>query len=107
MKYLNQLTDDELKEVYALFLCDGGIVVSVDIERYEDFIELNGFVKEPDVDNNFETEDGYIEVEDDYTLTDYTVRAHHHSGGYYCQKKYREYMYKKFKGKYAKDYLLN
>lgn len=106
MKYLNRLTDEELKEIYSLFLCNGGIVVSVDIDRDEDFIDLNGVIKEPDTDNNFDTDDGYIEVEDEYTITDYDVKAYHHSGGAYCQKKFREFMYKKFKSKYAKDYLL-
>ena len=106
MKYVNQLTDEELKEIYSLFLCDGGKVVSLEITRCEDCIDLDGYVKEPDSDNQFDTEDGFIEVEDNYSLTDYFVKTYCHSGGSYCQKKFREYMYKKFKTKYAKDFLL-
>lgn len=106
MKYVNQLTDEELKEIYSLFLCDGGKVVSVEITRYEDCIDLDGSVKEPDNDNQFDTEDGYIEVEDNYSLTDYFVKTYNHSGGLYCQKEFRKWMYKKFKTKYAKEFLL-
>lgn len=106
MKYVNQLSDEELKEIYSLFLCDGGEIVSLDIERSDNFISLNGFVKEPDEDNQFETEDGFITVDDNYDLTDYHVRTYCHSGGAYCQKKFREYMFSKFKNKYAKDFLL-
>src|SRR5574344_2630385 len=76
------------------------------VRRCEDCIDLDGYVKEPDSDNQFDTEDGFIEVEDNYSLTDYFVKTYCHSGGSYCQKKFREYMYKKFKTKYAKDFLL-
>lgn len=106
MNYVNKLTDEELKEIYSLFLCDGGKVISLEIDRDDYCISLNGIVKEPDNDDIFDTEDGFIEIEDNYDLTDYHVSAYDHSGGAYCQKKFREYMYKKFKGKYAKDFLL-
>lgn len=106
MKYVNQLTDDELREIYSLFLCDGGEVVSVNITKHDDCIDLCGIVREPDTDNQFDTKDGFLELDDDYTLTDYYVKVYHHSGGVYCQKKFRQWMYKRFKTRYARDFLL-
>lgn len=103
MKYINQLTDEELTDIYKLFLASDGEFVSLEIGRFDDSIELTGIVKEPDD----ECEGEMLELEDDYSLTDYTVAAYHHSGGASCQREFREWMYKKFKIKYAKEFLLN
>lgn len=103
MKYVNQLTDEELADIFNLFLASDGEVVSLEIQHFDDSIELVGIVKEPDNENP----DEMLELEDDYSLTDYAVVAYHHSGGKSCQLEFRKWMYKKFKSKYAKDFLLN
>lgn len=103
MKYVNHLTDEELTDIFKLFLVSDGEFVSLEIGRFDDSIELTGIVKEPDNENT----DEMLELEDDYSLTDYSIAAYHHSGGQSCQRKFRKWMYKKFKSKYAKDFLLN
>lgn len=45
------------------------------------------------------------EIDEDYSITDFYVKAYHHSGN--MNNKFREYMYKKFGAKYAKDYLFS
>lgn len=103
MKYLNKLTDTEITDIFKSFMATDAEFVSLDIDRYEDSVELNGVVKEPD----FENPEEMMELEESYSLDDYNVKAYDHSGGYECQKNYRKYMYKKFKTKYAKEYFLN
>lgn len=100
MKYANKLTDDEIREIYTSFQGKDTKVASLQITRYEESIELTGIIKFPDDEAPGE----FIKTEDDYTLTDFNVKTYHHTGN--VTRIYREYMYKKFKGKYAKDFLL-
>lgn len=100
MQYANKLTNEELTEIYKLFLGDNEEMVSLEITRDEYSIGLEGFIKIKD-DNE---PDGYIMTDDDYSLTDYNVKVYHHSGD--VRKTYRNYMYKKFGEDYARDYLL-
>lgn len=102
MKYANRLTDDDLMELYKIFAGDGAEIVSLDITRSKNGIALEGFIKIPDDEEG--SEDGMIEVDDDYEITDFDVRIYHHSGN--LTKEYRTFMYKRFGNEYAKDYLL-
>ena len=100
MKYANRLTDEELTEIFKLFMADDEEFVSVDIDRYDYEINLEGIVRFPDDDEPGEM----LEVEDSYELTDFNVKVYTHSGN--VTKRYREYMYNKFGEEYAKDFLL-
>lgn len=99
MKYVNKLTDEEIREIYKLFQGNNTKVASLHIIRYEDSVELTGIIKFPDDEASGE----FIKTEDDYTLTDFNVKVYHHTDS--VTKAYREYMYKKFGEEYAKDYL--
>lgn len=107
LKYANQLTDEQLKEIYQLFLCEDERIVLLDISRYDDGICLNGKIEIP------EFEDEYLKVnphatliiDNDYVLSDYNVQIYHHSGS--LDEIYRKYMLKKFGTDYAVDFLLN
>jgi hypothetical protein len=101
MKYVTQLSDEELTEIYKMFMGEGADFVSLDITRFDDSISLDGYIKIPDDEE--EAENGMIEVEDNYEITDYNVKVYCHSG--YVTKEFREFMYKKFGDEYAKDYL--
>ena len=102
MKYANRLTDEELTGLYKSFMGDTDEFVSLDITRSEDNIALEGYIKIPDDDED--AIDGMIEIDEDYEITDYTIKAFHHSGN--MTKRFRAYMYNKFGDEYAKDYLL-
>ena len=91
----------ELTELFNLFMATDEEFVSLEIERYDFCISLNGVVKIPDDENVGDM----VELEDNYDLSDYNVKVYTHSGD--VTKEYRKYMYKKFGYKYAKDYLLN
>lgn len=107
LKYTNQLTDEQLKEIYQLFLCEDEKIVSLDISRYDDGICLNGKIEIP------EFEDEYLKVnphativtDNDYFLSDYNVKIYHHSGS--LDEIYRKYMFETFGTSYALDYLFN
>ena len=101
MKYINKLNDEELTELFKLFMATDEEFVSLEIDRYDFFISLNGIVRIPDDENDGDM----IAVEDNYDISDYNVKVYSHSGN--VTKDYRKYMYKKFGYKYAKDYLLN
>lgn len=100
MKYVNQLTDEEITELFKMFMAEDEEFISLEITRYENEIALEGKVEFPDDEEPGEM----IEVEDSYDLTDYYVRVYTHSGN--VTKRFREYMYKKFGNEYAKEYLL-
>lgn len=107
LKYANQLTDEQLKEIYQLFLCEDERIVSLDISRYDDDIGLEGKIEIP------EYEEEHLEinphatlvVDNDYYLSDYNVKIYHHSGN--LNEIYRKYMLKTFGTGYAVNYLLN
>lgn len=103
MKYANKLTNNELIELYKSFMSKDDEFVSLDITRCEDSISLEGYIKIPDDEED--AIDGMIEIDEDYEITDYTIKAFHHSGN--MTKQFRMYMYKKFGDEYAKDYLLS
>lgn len=100
MKYACKLSDNELKDLFRLFMGVDEEFISLDITRFEDAIDLDGVIKFPDG----EYPDEMIEVDDCYELTDYNVKVYNHSGS--CTYVYREYMYKKFGDEYARYFLL-
>lgn len=102
MKYINKLTDEELTDLYKLFLGKDDEFVDLTIIRYENSIDLEGHIRI--LDNEEGAINGMIEIDEDYEITDYNIKVFHHSGD--MTKLFREYMYKKFGSKYAKDYLL-
>ena len=76
MKYADKLTDEELTELYKSFMGDNDEFVSLCITRDESSIALEGYIKIPDD----EKEGEWMEIDEDYEITDYTIKAYHHSG---------------------------
>lgn len=107
MKYANQLTDSELRELYLMFTDEGAKINELNIVKDDHSIALEGYVEIPEYDKELLKEDpnATIIIDDDYELDDYNVKVYHHSGN--VTKIYREYMYKKFGDNYAKDFLLD
>ena len=107
MKYANRLTDEELREVYGLFIDSDGKINELNITRDEYSIGLEGYVEIPEFEKDRLNEDANatLIIDDDYEITDYDVKVYHHSGN--CTLDYRKWMYNKFGDEYARDYLFN
>ena len=107
MKYANRLTDEELREVYGLFIDSDGKINELNITRDERSIVLEGYVEIPEFEEEILKEDpnATLIIDDDYEITDYDVKVYHHSGN--CAPYYRKWMYNKFGDEYARDYLFN
>ena len=107
LKYANRLTDEQLKEIYQLFLCEDERIVCLDISRYDDEIILGGKIEIQEFEEEYlaENPDATIIADNDYALSDYDVNIYHHSGD--LTPVYRKYMLKKFGKDYAVDYLIN
>ena len=107
MKYANRLTDEELREVYGLFIDSDGKINELNITRDEYSIGLEGYVEIPEFEKDRLKEDAKatLIIDDDYEITDYDVKVYHHSGN--CTLDYRKWMYNKFGDEYARDYLFN
>ena len=107
MKYANRLTDEELREVYGLFIDSDGKINELNITRDEYSIGLEGYVEIPEfeIDRLKEDANATLIIDDDYEITDYDVKVYHHSGN--CTLDYRKWMYNKFGDEYARDYLFN
>lgn len=105
MKYVNKLTDEELTELYKSFMANGDKFVDLSITRFDDEIALEGHIRIPEEDEEYADEEGYCEIDEDYSITDYRVKAFNHSGD--MSKKLREFLYKKFGVQYAEDFLFN
>ncbi len=107
MKYANRLTDEELREVYGLFIDSDGKINELNITRDEYSIGLEGYVEIPEFEKDRLKEDANatLIIDDDYEITDYDVKVYHHLGN--CTLDYRKWMYNKFGDEYARDYLFN
>ena len=107
MKYANRLTDEELREIYSLFIDSDGKINELNITRDEHSIGLEGCVEIPEFEEERLAEDANttLIIDDDYEITDYDVKVYHHSGN--CTPAYRKWMYSKFGDRYARDYLFN
>ena len=102
-KYVNQLTDEELKEIYLLFLDDGDKILCLKISRDDDKITLRGKIE---ISNLNAIPDETIIIDNDYYLEVKIYNNNHH----HCEKFtsiYRKYMLEKFGTDYAVDYLIN
>lgn len=90
MKYANRLTDEELREVYGLFIDSDGKINELNITRDECSIGLEGYVEIPEFEEERLKEDSNatIIIDDDYEITDYDVKVYHHSGN--CTPDYRK-----------------
>lgn len=101
MKYANRLTDEELREVYGLFIDSDGKINELNITRDEYSIGLEGYVEIPEFEKDRLKEDANatLIIDDDYEITDYDVKVYHHSGN--CTLDYRKWMYNKFGDEYA------
>ena len=104
MKYVNQLSNEELTEIYKSFMTTDDKFVDLSITRFDDEIVLEGHICIPEEDKEYADEDGYCEIDEDYSITDYNAKAFHHSGD--MSKKLRKFLYKKFGVQYAEDFLL-
>ena len=91
----------QITDLYKLFLGKDDEFVDLTITKDETSIALEGHIRIPDDEED--AIDGMIEIDEDYEITDYNIKAFHHSGN--MTKLFREFMYKKFGNKYAKDYL--
>lgn len=101
LEYVNQLTDEQLKEIYKLYLNDGEKILALDIRRDGYKITLCGRIELSDLDF---LPDEKIIIYNDYYLE---VNIYHHR---HCEKNtsiYRKYMFETFGLSYALDYLFN
>ena len=107
LKYVNQLSDGQLKEIYQSFLCEDDKIVYLDISRYDDEICLDGKIEIPEFEEDYLKTNSHatLVVDNDYALSDYNVKIYHHSGN--LNKIYRKYMLEKFGTGYALDFLFN
>lgn len=100
MKYVSQLSDKELEEIFRVFMADDDVFESLEICRFDNCIDLNGAISFPDNENPGDM----LTVEENYSLTDYDVKVYTHSGD--VTQEYRKYMYSRFGDVYAKEFLL-
>lgn len=101
LEYVNQLTDEQLKEIYKLYLNDGEKILALDICRDGYKITLCGRIELSDLDF---LPDEKIIIYNDYYLE---VNIYHHR---HCEKNtsiYRKYMLETFGMSYALDFLFN
>mgnify|MGYP004502138427 FL=1 len=107
LKYANQLTDEELKEIYQLFLDEGDKLVSLEISRDDYEISLYGKIETLDFDiaHLRVIPDKTIIVDNDYYLEDYSVNVYNPREN--LTSIYRKYMLEKFGTEYAVDCSLN
>lgn len=104
MKWVTQLSDEELTALYLSFMGEQDKFVDLTITRSESSIGLEGHIRIPEDDEDYADEDGMCEIDEDYDITDYHVKSYHHSGN--MTNVFRSYMYKKFGIAYAEEYLL-
>ena len=107
LKYVNQLSDGQLYEIYQSFLCEDDKIIYLDISRYDDEICLDGKIEIPEFEGEYLKTNPHatLIVDNDYSLSDYNVKIYHHSGN--LNEIYRKYMLKTFGTEYALDFLFN
>lgn len=101
LEYANQLTDEQLKEIYKLYLNDGEKILALKISRDDDKITLRGKIE---ISNLNAIPDETIIIDNDYYLE---VNIYHHR---HCEKNtsiYRKYMFETFGMSYALEFLFN
>ena len=103
MEYANQLTDEQLKEIYQSFLCEDDKIVCLNISRYDDEIILNGKIEISDLGA---IPDATVIIDNDYYL-EVNIYDHHHFHSEKFNEIYREYMWERFGLSYALEFLFN
>lgn len=101
LEYAKQLTDEQLREIYKLYLNDGEKILALDICRKDDKIILCGKIE---ISYLTDIPDEKIIIDNDYCLE---VNIYHHR---HCEKNtsiYRKYMFETFGMSYALDFLFN
>ena len=94
MKYLNLLTDSEIKKLIMNYITEP--IQNIEIKRSRDYIHVKADVL---------VDDGT--VEDNYYLKDYFVDVVDWAGDTIKSlRKYRQFMLDKFGNQYAREYLL-
>lgn len=104
MKYLDQLTDNELIEYYKNSLLEPeGKVKEVKITRTRTEVELYAVVEVPEFEEELKSVQATTELEDLITFTDYEVIEGRIQRK--ATKEFRKYMYEKFGNSYAEEFL--
>lgn len=103
LEYANQLTDEQLKEIYQLFLDDGDKILALGIYRNGDEIILRGKVEILDLGA---IPDATVIIDNDYYL-EVNIYDHHHFHSEKFNEVYRKYMFETFGLSYALDFLFN
>lgn len=101
LKYANQLSDGQLKEIYQLFLSDDYKILALNIYRYDDTIFLEGKIEIPEFEEEYlaYNPEATIVADNDYALSDYNVKIYNHTGN--LNKIYRKYMFDTFGTSYT------
>lgn len=105
LEYASQLTDEQLREIYQLFLNDGDKILALDIYRDDDEIFLHGKV-EIDTKRLAAIPDATVIIDNDYYL-EVNIYDHHHFYSEEFNEIYRKYMFETFGLSYALDFLFN
>lgn len=104
MKYLDQLTDKEIKDYYKTKLLEPEAKIKeVKITRTRTELELYAVVEVPEFEEDLKDENETTELEDLITLTDYEVIEGRIQRK--ATKEYRKFMYEKYGKQYAEDFL--
>lgn len=103
MEYANQLTIEELKEIYQLFFEDGDKILALDIYRSDDEIILHGKIE---TSGSKDIPDATVIIDNDYYL-EVNIYDHHHLYFEKFNEIYRKYMFETFGLSYALDFLFN
>ena len=104
--FVSQLTDEELTEIYKFFMSEKDQFVDLIITRCTGIdISLEGHIRIPEEDPEYADEDGMCLIDEDYSITDFFVKAYNHSGN--MNPRFRKWMYERFGKEYAEVYLLN
>lgn len=106
MKYLDQLTDEEVIEYYKNNLLEKEAKIkSINIKRTRIELELYAIVEVPEFEEDLKAEQETTELEDLITFTDYEVIEGRIQRK--ATKEYRKFMNKKFGKRYAEDFLFS
>lgn len=104
MKYINQLSNNQLLKLMKPYI-SSGFRKLISIDRYDDNIRI---YVEIELDDD-EYEDKKIILEDGYELYDYDVKIYdyHAINKNKLLKEYRQWLLDHFGNQYALDYLLD
>ena len=105
LEYASQLTDEQLREIYQLFLDDGDKILALDIYRDDDEIFLHGKVA-IGAKRLAAIPDATVIIDNDYYL-EVNIYDHHHFYAEKFNEIYGKYMWETFGLSYALEFLFN